>query len=247
MPNPFFQFKQFLIHQDQCAMKVCTDACIFGAWFAQKDLPAKEVLDIGSGTGLLMLMLAQKQESSFEGIEIDVSSFHQLKENVAKSKWSNRITVTQGDVRDLSSEKKFDFIISNPPFYENNLKSKSTGVNTARHSKELTLEQLLTVIDNNLSSNGSFGILIPYYRLSHLEKIANEKKFLGLEKLLVKQTPAHDFFRAILHFSRNKKQEIVEKELIIQQTTGKYTEEFIELLKDYYLYLENQQATTSTQ
>jgi len=219
-------------------MKVCTDACVFGAWFARKDLKAKEILDIGSGTGLLMLMLAQKTNSCFQGIEIDPLCFQQLKENIANSAWADRIKIVEGDARELSAGKKFDFIISNPPFHEKNLESESIEVNTARHSKQLSLEELLTAIENNLSKNGSFGILLPYYRVSHFEKMAQEKKFHLIERVLVKQSTHHKFFRGILHFSGKALQNVSEKILTIQESDGQYTKEFVELLKDYYLYLD---------
>ena len=220
-------------------MKVCTDACVFGAWFAKKGLNAKEILDIGSGTGLLMLMLAQKMNSHFTGIEIDPSCFQQLKENVSNSKWNNRIRVEPGDVRNLSTNIKFDFIISNPPFYENNLESESNEINTARHSKELTLEELMMAIDDHLSEDGSFALLLPYYRISNFEKLAQEKEFHLAERLLLKQTPTHKYFRGILHYSRRDPKVLSEKELIIQERGGNYTQDFVELLKEYYLYLDS--------
>src|SRR5215469_2574817 len=99
MPNNYFQFKQLTIHQDQCAMKVCTDACILGAWFAEKIPNSSFVLDIGSGTGLLMLMLAQKSKSEIDGIEVDLPAFKQLRENIAASQWKDRLQAFPGDVR----------------------------------------------------------------------------------------------------------------------------------------------------
>src|ERR1700722_5182147 len=99
MHNSYFRFKQFIIHQDQCAMKVCTDACILGAWFAEKIPSYSMVLDVGSGTGLLMLMLAQKNKAKISGIEIDLPSYKQLKENTGQSKWRERLKVFPGDVR----------------------------------------------------------------------------------------------------------------------------------------------------
>ncbi len=237
MSNSYFQFKQFKINQDKCAMKVCTDACIFGAWFAKKDLNAKEILDIGSGTGLLVLMLAQKHSSNFQGIEIDSTCFQQLKENVVNSKWSDRVELTEGDIRNFCSEKRFDFIISNPPFYEKSLTSPSAGSNLARHSSHLTLEELLTSIDRNLSTSGSFAVLLPYHRSEEFESLAANKNFYLMEKLSVKQSPAHNYFRSIYHCSRAQDEKISEKEILIQNNSREYTEEFIELLKDYYLYL----------
>ena len=105
MANPYFQFKHFTIHQDQCAMKVCTDACILGAWFSQKIADYSMILDIGSGTGLLMMMLAQGSESEIHGIEIDLPSFKQLKENISQNKWKDRLRVFSRRCKKLSVSK----------------------------------------------------------------------------------------------------------------------------------------------
>jgi tRNA1Val (adenine37-N6)-methyltransferase len=236
MSNSWFQFKQFTIHQDQCAMKVCTDACILGAWIAEKASALARVLDIGSGTGLLMLMLAQKRKAEIRGIEIDLDAFHQLKDNIDKSPWPHLFKVYPGDIRSFSFPEKFDFIISNPPFYENDLAAPSQTANLARHSKELTLSELLQAIDKNLSHNGSFGVLLPYHRTAWFEdQAATRHGFTLKEKLLIKQTPRHDFFRSILFFSRQKDDFIPIAELSIQDGGGAYSEDFIELMKDYYL------------
>lgn len=237
MPNPFFQFKQFIVYQDQCALKVCTDACILGAWFSEKVAPFSQVLDIGSGTGLLMLMLAQRHKGEIRGIELDLASFKQLKENIANSKWRESLKVFPGDVREFSFAEKFDFIISNPPFYEGDLTSGSDVKNLAKHSKELTLAELIAVIDTNLKRTGSFGVLLPYHRMEYFEGLSAARQFHLQEKLLVRQTPRHEPFRVILHFSRKQDPFVPVTELTIQQEGGGYTEEFMELLKDYYLYL----------
>ena len=218
-------------------MKVCTDACIFGAWFAKKTISPKNILDLGSGTGLLMLMLAQQHDADFLGIEIDANCFEQLKENLRNSKWSERLEARLGDVRDFRADLKFDFIISNPPFYENSLAASSASSNLARHSSHLKLEELLTAIDRNLSSAGSFAVLLPFHRSEEFEARAEKNKFHLMEKLLVKQSPRHDFFRSILHYSRSKGNTPVQEELVIQNEAGGYTDQFIELLNDYYLYL----------
>ena len=218
-------------------MKVCTDACIFGAWLANKNISPKKVLDIGSGTGLLMLMLAQKHSSNFQGIEIDGNCFLQLKENIRNSKWSDRIELTEGDVRNFSSDKKFDFIISNPPFYEKSLNSPSASSNLARHSSHLNLEELLSSIDRNLSPSGSFAVLLPYHRSQEFEVLAAASNFHLIEKLLLKQSPRHNYFRSILHYTKVEASSPLNKELVIQHEAGEYTCEFIELMKDYYLYL----------
>jgi tRNA1Val (adenine37-N6)-methyltransferase len=238
MPNTYFQFKQFTVHQDQCAMKVCTDACILGAWFAQKTPAWSRVLDIGSGTGLLMLMLAQKHKGEIRGIELDLDAYRQLKDNIGQSPWKQMLKVFPGDVRSFSFTGKFDFIITNPPFFEGDLAAASTAANIAKHSKELTLAELLAVIDANLSPEGSFGILLPYHREAEFAALASDRyRFYLREKLLVRQTPKHDFFRSILYFSRFRESFSPTSELIIQESEGVYTPEFVDLMKDYYLYL----------
>ncbi|HUB61851.1 MAG TPA: methyltransferase, partial [Puia sp.] len=195
------------------------------------------VLDIGSGTGLLMLMLAQKHKGEILGIEIDLDAFRQLKENIGNSPWRQLLKAYPGDVRSFSFPAKFDFIISNPPFFENDLPATSEAANLARHSKELTLAELLQAIDANLSYKGSFGVLLPYHRTTWFEEQASTRYGFTLrEKLLVRQTPRHDFFRSILHFSRRPDRFIPMTELTIWDNAGAYTEDFIDLLKDYYLH-----------
>jgi tRNA1Val (adenine37-N6)-methyltransferase len=238
MSNPYFQFKQFTIYQDRCAMKVCTDACILGAWFANKTSAYARVLDIGSGTGLLMLMLAQKHKGEITGIELDLDAFRQSKENIDKSPWRQTMKVFPGDVRSFSFPNKFDFIISNPPFYENEMPAATDVANLARHSKELTLSELLAAIDANLSQQGSFGVLLPYQRTVWFEESAKTNYgFMLHERLLVRQSPHHDYFRSVLQFSRQRDNFIPTTELTIQKNGGIYSEDFVELMKDYYLYL----------
>lgn len=237
MSNPYFQFKQFTIYQDQCAMKVCTDACILGAWFAAKIPSYSFILDIGCGSGLLMMMLAQKNKADIHGIEIDLPSFKQLKENISHSKWKDKLKAFPGDARTYSFPGHYDFIITNPPFFENDLQSTRENEQVAKHSKSLTLEELLKVIDRNLSKDGSFGILLPFHRHRYFIDLCSQHGFSLSEQLLVRQTPGHDYFRCILHFKRQADKFSPEHELVIQDSQAGYTPEFTELLKDYYLYL----------
>ncbi|MDR3715345.1 MAG: methyltransferase [Puia sp.] len=237
MSNSYFQFRQFIIRQDQCAMKVCTDACILGAWFSEKISSYSRILDIGSGTGLLSLMLAQKSKGEIHGIELDLNAFKQMKENIAESNWKERVRAFPGDVRSFAFPGKYDFIITNPPFFEGDLNAGTKEKNLARHSTELTLSALLEVIDGNLGSAGSFGILLPYHRTQYFEGLATGRRFHIREKLLVKQTPGHDFFRSILYFSRNREHFVPVTEMSIRNGSGEYTDEFRELLADYYLHL----------
>jgi tRNA1Val (adenine37-N6)-methyltransferase len=237
MSNSFFKFKQFIIHQNKCAMKVCTDSCIFGAWFAQKKIDGLLILDMGSGTGLLMLMLAQKVNAAIHGIEMGSSACTQSKENINETKWKDRLITFCGDLRSHPFSQQYDFIITNPPFFENDLSSLSNEKNIAKHSQQLSLEELITSINRNLKPTGSFGILLPYHRTEYFENLALQNNFYPIEKLLIRQTLSHNFFRSIIHFSRSKNNTVSNFELIIHNKNKNYTEEFIELMKDYYLYL----------
>jgi tRNA1Val (adenine37-N6)-methyltransferase len=237
MSNSYFQFKQFIVEQDHCAMKVCTDSCILGAWFAERISSCSLVLDLGSGSGLLMLMLAQKNKAEIHGIEIDLPALNQLKENISRSRWQERLNAFPGDARFYSYPAKYDFIISNPPFFDNELLSKSYDKNIAKHGLELSYEDLLRIIEANLRPMGSFGVLLPYGRADYFEKLANQCQFFLTEKLFLRQTPGHAPFRAILHFSRNKVKFIPDTLLTIKNDHAEYTNEFAELLKDYYLNL----------
>ncbi len=156
-------------------MKVGTDACILGAWFANRIVRGGRVLDIGSGTGLLMLMLAQQHDGSIEGIELQESCFKQLRSNLESSPWSDRLRAWHGDVKKFETGQRFDFIVSNPPFFEDDLHSPSSGKNLAKHSTELTLDELLLTIDRLLTGDGHFGVLLPHHRTDY---------FIGLAKSL---------------------------------------------------------------
>lgn len=237
MSNQYFQFKQFTIEQDRCAMKVSTEACLLGAWFARQKNGAMIVLDIGSGTGLLMLMLAQKWQGVFHGIEIDPQAAGQLQENIDRSPWKDSCKVFEGDVRSYPLPVVYDFIITNPPFYEQQLKSSDHSINLARHSASLTLEELLTAIDGHLSAEGRLGIILPTGRAVEFENMANGKGFYMIEKIEISHSPSHTPFRSILHLGRKENGREIHSTLHIRDSAGNYSEDFIELQKDYYLYL----------
>lgn len=218
-------------------MKVCTDACIFGAVVsaqAANNPPIKNVLDIGTGTGLLSLMMAQKKEAPIDAIEIDTSAFLQAAKNFKHSPWSKKLTILNTDVLEFYPEKKYDLIISNPPFYEGDLKSDNRKKNAAKHDTTLTLEKLLQAIDRCLSPGGSFAVLVPYHRINFFIELANTSGFFLNQQLLVQHTAMHPFFRGILFFSRNETA-IQKQGLIIKNEMGTYTTAFTDLMKDYYL------------
>ncbi len=219
-------------------MKVCTDSCLFGAWIAdkteQKIICPKNILDIGSGTGLLSLMIAQKTNAQIDAVEIDESSYQQAIENFRESSWSQQLQAFHADIKNWNSNLKYDLIISNPPFYENDLKANEKIKNIAKHNDGLTFVELLLAIKNNLAPDGNFAILLPYHRVEYFKNLAVENDFYLKEELLVKQTSRHSHFRGILFFS-SKPNTLISNELIIKDGAGNYTEKFKFLLKDYYL------------
>lgn len=221
-------------------MKVCTDSCLFGAYIAakieQKIIEPLTILDIGSGTGLLSLMIAQKSNAIIDAAEIDEDSFYQTKENFDETQWSQRLHVFHTDIKCFSPSHKYDLIFSNPPFFENDLKSENKNKNLARHHDALTLKELTQYIKNNLESNGNFVVLLPFHRTEYFKRIASENGFYLKEELLIKQTPTHSYFRAILFFG-TKQEPVISKELIIKDEEGNYTTGFNILLKDFYLAL----------
>ena len=240
MSNTFFQFKQFTVQQDRCAMKVSTDACLFGAWAAEQvnrlPLTCCTVLDIGTGTGLLSLMLAQKTGALIDAVELDQAAADQARENVQASAWGDRIQVVQADIKTYSSNTKYDLIISNPPFFERSLLSPVQTNNQAKHSQDLTLQQLIRAAGEHLAATGHVAVLLPWSRMDYLIQTAVAEGFYLVAALLASHSPAHPFFRSCLLFNRSAEQEVIREEMSIKKD-NRYTERFVALLKDYYLYL----------
>ena len=224
-------------------MKVCTDACLFGAFVAKTisiDIPqfaGSNCLDIGAGTGLLSLMYAQKNFNAvIDAVEIEENAYRQAKENFAQSKWKHRLNTFHSDAKNFASEKKYDLIISNPPFYENELLSTEINKNIAKHDRGLLLQDLLSISKTLLCEKGCFAVLLSYHRIEYFEKLAAKNGFFLQEKVLIRQSPSHNFFRGILIFSYQPSITNI-TELIIKKEDGNYTVMFAELLKDYYLKL----------
>lgn len=240
MANPYFQFKQFTIYHDRCAMKVTTDSCFFGAWAAseieKEDLKVKTVLDIGTGTGLLSLMIAQKNEVEIDTVEIDIEASQQAKENVDASPWKNSIRIFNEDILSFQPQKKYDCIISNPPFYENELASEVQKRNIAHHSEQLTIAEVLKIIKVNLKEDGIFFLMYPFKRSTVIERLLNENELCVVQTISLTQTVKHSPFRVILKGS-NKRETPINSYMSILDENQQYTKQFVDLLKDYYLYL----------
>lgn len=240
MANTYFQFKQFTVQQEKAALKVSTDSCLFGAWVAEyvcsKMHDVRYVLDIGAGTGLLMLMLAQKCNTAIDGVEIDNPSYQQAKENIEASPWKDRFQLFHADVKHFRFQQQYDFILSNPPFYEGDLKSGASYRNVAMHDEGLKLDELLEVVDANLSADGRFAVLLPYHRADGFLRDANRYNLHLAKRMNIRQSVNHSFFRVMLVLSRKKTDSVIE-ELPVKDASGQYSAAFTGLLQDYYLYL----------
>lgn len=241
MPNPYFQFKSFTVYQDRCALKVSTDSCVFGAWVANKLAYSRHhlnaCLDIGAGTGLLMLMIAQQFPGLIDGVEIDKNSCEQASENIAASPWHSRLRVFNSDVKLFSLPQRYDVIVSNPPFYEGDLKSANQRYNFAKHDAGLTLKDLAEFAERNLSEKGLFAVLLPSQRASFFIGLAASHGLFPVQQLDIRQTTKHPSFRTAFILQREQAKDILKEEIIIRLNADTYTKEFIGLMKEYYLYL----------
>jgi tRNA1Val (adenine37-N6)-methyltransferase len=246
MPNPYFKFKQFTIHHDRCAMKTTTDACLFGAWasseihnlMAQKKgshIPSR-VLDIGAGSGLLSLMVAQNNRVHVHAVEIEPEAAQQARENVEVSEWRDQVEVINKNILDFEG-KDYDYIISNPPFYENELAASTAEKNMAHHSTALTLSGLLHIIKEKLKPGAPFFMLFPFKRISELEKSIRRQGLFIQKKVSVRQSVNHAPFRIMIMASLEVPSSTAVYQITIADERMEYTPPFIELLKDYYLYL----------
>lgn len=250
MANSYFQFKQFTVHQDRCAMKVTTDSCLFGAWVAETinnsepvrpagGLIINNCVDIGTGTGLLSLMLAQKYNGLIHSIEIDSSAAEQAKENIDASPFAEKIQIIHVDAKEFLFEKKYDIMISNPPFYEKELKGHDDQKNIAHHNEGLLLSELLEIIKQNLKAEGTFFLLLPFKRTEEIKKLITDKELSISKMIFVRQTTEHDYFRIMIsgtHYVANEIETVID-EIAIKDEKGDYTSSFNDLLKDYYLHL----------
>ncbi len=217
-------------------MKVCTDACLFGAILPQLNIG--KALDIGTGTGLLTLMFAQKNTNcKIDAVEIDADAFEQTEQNIAHSPFKTNIQIYNSDIKNFEANKQYDIIFSNPPFFVNDLKSNDEKRNIALHSSHLSYEDLLLNIVRLLKDDGLFYVLIPFANEKILIDVANKNLLFAKEITRVKQTTSHSFFRSIICLTRMKDYIITEQEIIIKPNNNQYSIEFEKLLKDYYLFL----------
>lgn len=231
-----FRFKEFFINQDRCAMKVGTDGVLLGAW-SSIDKKPQSILDIGAGTGLVALMLAQRSTApTIEAIEIIEDAFEQCVENFEASPWADRLFCYHAGLDELIEEpnEHYDLIVSNPPFYSEEVSSGNNARDTARQNQSLPFDELLEGVSKLLSKEGLFSTIIPY---KEEEKLLILAAFFGLHPtriLRVRGNPSTELKRSLLEFSFSKLKPL-EDELIIEIKRHEYTLAYQELTKLFYL------------
>lgn len=231
-----FHFKQFSIHQDRCAMKIGTDGVLLGSWSTINHNPFS-VLDIGSGTGVIALMLAQRSNAEIiDAIEIDHNAYEQCVENFENSLWSDRLFCYHASLSEFTEEidDQYDLIVSNPPFYSKTFKSDNFQRDLARFQDALPFEHLLKSASKLLSETGKFTVVIPFNEEILFINLALEFNLYANTILRVKGNPNSEIKRSMIEFSFFKK-EIHINNIIIETERHVYTQEYVNLTKDFYL------------
>lgn len=236
MKNPFFQFKQFVIRHDRCAMKVGTDGVLLGAWTDIRQ--SRKVLDIGTGSGLIALMIAQRrEEAGITGIDIDGASVEQARENVAASPWSGRIHIAQADIAVFADGgDKYDTIVSNPPYFRERVHCPDGKRNAARHTESLTFGGLLDAVDRLIAPDGSFSVVLPFEEAGPFITMAAERYLYLSRRTDVYTKPGVPPKRVLLAFGRAVRPYTTDI-LTIESASRDYSPEFVRLVKDFYLAL----------
>lgn len=231
-----FQFKQFSVNQDKCAMKIGTDGVLLGAWTPLENTPYS-IMDIGTGTGIIALMLAQRSNAEqIDAMEIDDDAYEQAVDNFENSPWGDRLFCYHAGLDEFleEPEDEYDIIVSNPPFYTEDYTSGDDQRDKARFTASLPFEDLVEAAALLLSDNGIFSVIIPFKEEDNFVAIARDLDLFPFKITRVKGTPTTDIKRSMIAFSRDER-EIATDELIIETARHEYTPEYIALTKDFYL------------
>lgn len=232
-----FQFKQFSIEQDRCAMKIGTDGVLLGAWTPIQHNP-NSILDIGTGTGIIALMLAQRSDAGqIDALEIDENAYEQAVDNFENSPWSETLFCFHAGLDEFveEPEDEYDLIVSNPPFYTEDYFSNNEQRDLARFADAMPFEDLIEAAALLLSEDGIFSVIIPFKEEEQFVALANEYELYPMKITRVKGTPTSEIKRSLLAFSRSEKTNHQIDELVIETARHIYTAEYIELTKDFYL------------
>lgn len=236
MPNSSFAFKQFTIQQDRCAMKVGTDAVLLGAWVTPNG--SKEILDIGTGSGVIALMIAQKTSAHIDAIDIDENSVSQATQNVLNSKFKQQVSVMHIPLQEYAKTctKKYNLIVTNPPYFEQSLKSSDEQRSYARHADVLPFEELIDGVKKLLDPKGRFCLILPKLEAEKFRDLAEKKGFYLSKLLRIKSRADKETDKRYVMQFEFSPTEFSETTLVIEQSERhQYTPEYKELTKDYYV------------
>lgn len=231
-----FHFKQFVIHQDRCAMKVGTDGVLLGAWADVTGV--HKALDIGAGTGVIAIMLGQRTESAeIHAVEIDKDSFTQAQENMAAAPWGERLQVLHVSIQEYlrSAKDRYDLIVSNPPFFSGGTFSNNQDRNSVRHTVKLPHGDLLTAARTLLKEEGRFCVILPFLEGLRFEELARSYKLYCTRKMEVRPKADKAIERLLLEFERREKEQSKEMLVIQKEKRNNWTEDYIALTGDFYL------------
>lgn len=237
MPNQSFAFKQFTIQQQKSAHKVGTDAVLLGAW-AQVE-KAKFILDIGTGTGVIALMMAQKSKAQIDAIDIEQSSYEQALENVKHSPWADRITVHHGSLQEFARGTgiKYDVVITNPPYFVDSYKAPDEGRSHARHNDTLPFTDLIEAVKQVMHATGKFYIILPTREAQDFKALAEKKGLFLVKRLRVKTKLVNDTEkRQLMQFSFTAGTLSDQTLSIEKEGHHDYTDEYKLLTGDFYLH-----------
>lgn len=230
--NSYFQFKQFVVNQEDCAMKVGTDGVLLGAWFDFKENGS--VLDIGTGTGLIALMAAQRGADSVVAVEIDEKAACQAAANAALSKWKDLVTVVHSDIACFSDDKRFDAVVCNPPFFRDSLRSPDSVRSQARHNDTLSYEKLAEMANYLLSDSGLFSLVLPYDMADTFISVAAKNGLYLCKRTNVVTRKGNLPKRVLLSLCKQVKV-CVTDELVMFDELNNETSEYISIVRDFYL------------
>jgi len=232
-----FSFKQFSVQQDRCAMKVGTDGVLLGAWCPIDNNPFS-ILDIGTGTGIIALMLAQRSHAEqIDALEIDEGAFEQAVENFENSPWSDRLFCFHAGLDEFvdEPEDEYDLIISNPPFYSEDYKTNNSQRDLARFQDAMPFEDLIEAADLLLSENGIFSVIIPFKEEERFIDLCAKVELYPVKITRVKGTHSTPIVRSLMAFKRYELAVLTADELVVETSRHVYTDEYINLTKEFYL------------
>jgi len=234
-----FKFKEFTIHQNKTAMKVGTDGVLLGSWCSVDDY-LDTILDVGSGTGVISLMLAQRSDAmTIDAVEIDEDAYEQTVENFEQSDWGDRLYCYNATFQEFADqiateEETYNLIISNPPFYTDEFETNDIARNKARFTSSLSFEELVSGVVKILSSDGKFAVIIPFKEEENFINLAKTKRLLLNRVCHVQGNTTSEIKRSMMEFSFQLS-EIKKEHLIIEIERHQYTKEYLSLTKDFYL------------